>query len=392
MRVIHKKRLSALYVERVKPQARPFLVWDTDAKGLGLLVLPSAHKSWKVVYRFGGNSRWLTLGDARVIGLADARKRAAALMLEVLNGKDPGERRAARQRTSFGALASRYVTEYAQKRNKSWRQADALVRRWALPPWAELDAGAISRADVRAMLAKIDGPILANQVLASVSVVFSWGTRQEILTSNPARGVERHPTTDRERVLSDAEVPLFWQAFCGAGFPGTALQILLLTGQRPGEVAHMRWEHLEGGWWQMPGNPTDGWPGTKNAQTHRVWLPAKVQQMLAELGAESTGFVFGSVPPLAITMRDICKQLGVPRATPHDLRRTHGTTVTGLGFGRDAMNRLQNHKEGGIASVYDRHQYADENKRIMESVASRLLALAEGAATVGNVVSLAVPR
>jgi integrase len=136
----------------------------------------------------------------------------------------------------------------------------------------------------------------------------------------------------------------------------------------------------------------DGWPGTKNAQTHRVWLPAKVQQLLAELGGSSTGFVFGSVLPLAITMRRVCKQLKVPRTTPHDLRRTFSTTVTGLGFGRSALNRVTNHREGGIADVYDRHGYADENKRVMEAVASRLMALAEGTTTVGNVVSLTVPR
>ena len=29
---------------------------------------------------------------------------------------------------------------------------------------------------------------------------------------------------------------------------------------------------------------------------------------------------------------------------------THGSTITALGFGRDAMNRVQNHKEGGIGS------------------------------------------
>ena len=78
-------------------------------------------------------------------------------------------------------------------------------------------------------------------------------------------------------------------------------------------------------------------------------------------------------------MRDICAQLGVKdKVTPHDLRRTNGTTITRLGFGRDAMNRVQNHKEGGIASVYDRHEYAEENKRIMEAVAARILALATG--------------
>ena len=80
---------------------------------------------------------------------------------------------------------------------------------------------------------------------------------------------------------------------------------------------------------------------------------------------------------LDAAMRAICAKLEVERATPHDLRRTHGSTITALGFGRDAMNRIQNHKEGGIASVYDRHGYAEETKRVMESVAAKLMALAE---------------
>jgi integrase len=60
---------------------------------------------------------------------------------------------------------------------------------------------------------------------------------------------------------------------------------------------------------------------------------------------------------------------------PHDLRRTHGTMITGLGFTRDQMNRIQNHKDGGIASVYDRHSYAHEARVIQEAVGSRFLAL-----------------
>jgi hypothetical protein len=42
------------------------------------------------------------------------------------------------------------------------------------------------------------------------------------------------------------------------------------------------------------------------------------------------------------------------------------------------MNRIQNHREGGIADVYDQHRYADENRRIMEAVARHIVALAEG--------------
>jgi hypothetical protein len=80
----------------------------------------------------------------------------------------------------------------------------------------------------------------------------------------------------------------------------------------------------------------------------------------------------------------------VPRATPHDLRRTHGTTITSLGFGRDALNRIQNHREGGIADVYDQHKYAEENKRVMEAVANRIMALALGSTGPSNVVRAAL--
>jgi integrase len=96
-----------------------------------------------------------------------------------------------------------------------------------------------------------------------------------------------------------------------------------------------------------------------------------------------SGLVFAgahgtAVAKLDSAMRDICKALGAERATPHDLRRTFSTKVTGLGYGTEAMNRVTNHKEGGIASVYDRHGYADENRRIMEAVAARIMALVDG--------------
>jgi hypothetical protein len=52
------------------------------------------------------------------------------------------------------------------------------------------------------------------------------------------------------------------------------------------------------------------------------------------------------------------------------------------------MNRVQNHREGGIADVYDRHEYAEENKRVMEAVASKIIALAEGRSAGGKVVPL----
>jgi integrase len=181
--------------------------------------------------------------------------------------------------------------------------------------------------------------------------------------------------------------------------------------QRPGEVANMRREHIVDGWWQMPGEPIPGvWPGTKNAASHRVWLSKPVQDLLATMGNGAPGFVFtsprgGPISKLDDAMRSICATLtnpnpvdpnpsrdalGVDRATPHDLRRTHGSTVTALGFGRDAMNRIQNPREGSIADVYDRHRYEAETKRIMEAVAAKIMAQVEGGAA-DNVVTMKRP-
>jgi integrase len=186
--------------------------------------------------------------------------------------------------------------------------------------------------------------------------------------------------------LSDSEVPLFWAAFDDAGVYASALKVILLTGQRPGEVAKMRLEHIKDGWWEMPGAPVPelGWPGTKNAANHRVWLPRTVCDLIAELAeGETSGFVFsGAVrgAHLGAAMREICAKLKAERATPHDLRRSFLSRVTGLGFGRDAMDRIANHKKRAIADVYDRHSYAKEDQHIMDAVAARIMALVTGEA------------
>jgi integrase len=382
-RPAHKRRLTQLYVDKPKPG----LTWDTKQAGLALRVQPGGAKSWVVVYSRHGRARWLTLGAGAAIGLSDARLLAAKAMLAVAQGQDPAaEKKAERGAGTFAELAQKYLDQHAKKHNKSWRQADKLVQRLALPRWGKLQASAITRGDVKQMMARIEAPVVANQTLAAISAIFSWGMKEEIVAANPCKLVARNPTKSRERVLSESELPLFWKAFSDLDpVRGAALKAILLLGQRPGEVANMRREHIADGWWTLPGAPiANVWPGTKNGESHRVWLPQPVQALLAESDA-ATGFVFagprgGPVAGLDEAMRAICAKLGIERATPHDLRRTHGSTITALQFGRDAMNRIQNHKEGGIADVYDRHHYERETRRIMEAVASRIMALAEGRA------------
>ena len=376
-RAARKRVLTELTLKKTRAEATAFNIWDEKERGLVLRVQPSGQRAFKAVYSFRGKPRWYHIG---LVPLSDARRIVAKVRLAVAEGKDPvAERKAERGSGTFAELAERYVNQHARKKNRSWKQADYLVRKHLLPRWAKLNAKSISRSDVRQVMERIAAPIVANQTLAAASAIFSWGIKNELVDSNPCKLVDRHPTTDRERILRDTEVAPFWNAFDSAGLVrSSALKTILLTGQRPGEVSHMRREHITQGWWEMPGepDPKTGWQGTKNHQRHRIWLPQAVLDIIAELtDDETTGFVFASASRKPIdgldgAMREICKQLGAERITPHDLRRTHGSTVTRLGFGRDAMNRIQNHKEGGIASVYDRYEYEEENKKVIEKVAA----------------------
>jgi hypothetical protein len=186
-RAARKRTLTKIYIDKVKPEKSAFLVWDTKQHGLALQVQPTGARVWKAIYSFHGRPRWLTIGKASAIGLSDARTFAAKTMLSVAEGKDPAaERKAERGAGTFADLAARYV-EVAKRRNKSWRQGDGLVRRYALPRWGKLQAATIARADVKAMLARIEAPVLQNQVLASVSAVFSWSVKEEILPANPCK-------------------------------------------------------------------------------------------------------------------------------------------------------------------------------------------------------------
>jgi integrase len=203
--------------------------------------------------------------------------------------------------------------------------------------------------------------------------------RQEIISTNPCHGIERPTLRSRERVLSDTELPLLWAALDGMGTAeAQACQAILLTGQRPGEVIRMRAEHVKDGVWCMPGAPVPavGWPGTKNSRSHNVPLPPLVLDAV-----NGSGYVFGnSAMRLSTTMRQACVSAGITDPVQaRDLRRTFGTWVTRLGFGRAAMDRLLNHADHSISSVYDRHSYADEDRAVVQKISEHVMMLVDGA-------------
>src|SRR5262245_37084395 len=121
----NKRNLTELYVKRIRPQASVFNVWDAKERGLVLKVQPSGVRSFFCVYRFHGRPRWYCIGSG--VPLSDARRIAVKIKLAALEGKDPvAERRAERGVGTFAELAERYLSEWAMKKNRSWKQADYL--------------------------------------------------------------------------------------------------------------------------------------------------------------------------------------------------------------------------------------------------------------------------
>src|SRR5882724_10399932 len=172
----NRRALTELFVRKVVTDTTPINVWDTKERGLVLRVHPTGRRAFKFVYS-RGRPRWYHIGD---VGLSEARKLAAEIKVEVARGKDPAaERRAARGAGTFEELAERYVQEYAKKNNKSWKHVhDKRVRPHLLPQWGKLDAKSITRSDVRALMSRIEAPVLANMVKAAASAIFSWAVKQ----------------------------------------------------------------------------------------------------------------------------------------------------------------------------------------------------------------------
>jgi hypothetical protein len=243
-RAPNKVKLTEFTVTKTKPQSTVLNVWDSEQKGLVLQIQPSGHRSFRCCYSRKGKPYWIHLADATAIGLAQARQLANEVMFHVAQGRHPyAERRAKRDQGSFKQLHTRYLEEHAQKVNKSWAQSEALINRYT-KKIADTDATEVSREDIKGLVKDLK-PMLANQVLAAISAVFNWGIREGVVVNNPAKLITRNPTKPRQRILSDSELPKFWQEFEKLpGIEGLLLKTILLTGQRPGECAHMRWEHI----------------------------------------------------------------------------------------------------------------------------------------------------
>ncbi len=220
-----------------------------------------------------------------------------------------------------------------------------------------------------------DTPSEQAHSLAVARTFFKWCARPpRRYASSPLDGLQLTIAKSRTRTLSDAEIVKVWAAAEEQGYPhGTVVQLLLLTGQRRGEIASLRWP------WINERDQTVTLPDwvTKNKRQHTFPYGDMAAHILEAVPRRnSTELLFptrwADDRPLSGWSRFKQEMAdGLPHWTLHDLRRTFATRLAELKVAPHIVERLLNHKMGGItnktdgivsavAEVYNRAAYLPE--------------------------------
>jgi integrase len=186
---------------------------------------------------------------------------------------------------TFGALADRYLKEHARRFKKTAEADERALTVHILPKWGARPYHNIGRRDVIELCEGIVAagkPIQANRVQALVSKMFSFAVDADML---PARLRKRASEEARRRVLSDAEIALFWNRITKRPVSrriGLALRLVLLTGVRVTEMAGAELREFT----QLDGNQAT-WSiplaRSKNGRAHVVPLSLMARAIVKEL-------------------------------------------------------------------------------------------------------------
>lgn len=376
------------WLNAIKPGAKE--VTYTEANGFTLRILPSGIKTWWYFYSLADKRRKMNLGKYPDVTLEEARRRHREALSLVCSGKDPQsiaeEPQIEPEQLTVIRLAELWCKWSEKNHSEKWANTLALaLKKDVLPAHGQRLASEIRRRDAVTILeAKAsETPGQATNLHKALRGMFQYALERELIEFNPfaeiraSRTIPAMRLKSRERILTDEEIKYLWTAIeQGGGSDSTrrALKLMLLTGQRSGEVCGMHSREIQVGvgrprclvcrrcgWWTIPAIRRQGNKGGE----HRVYLSSAAMQLID--GWE--GFIFpGDKDDRAITANSVNHHVrrivpatdktayyGLPRWTPHDLRRTAATGFRRLGATRDEMDLILGHRAGGVTGVYDRH-------------------------------------
>jgi integrase len=366
---------TASFIQHMKPTDVRTEYWDSGVTGLGIRISPSGRKTWFFFYRFKGRSRRYTIGTFPSISLADAREHTRKLELNLkTQGEDPASLKQENRKAQNGAdLVSYFIENYAKRKKKSWRKDEKMLRADFIPRFKHHKLKDIHKRDIIGLIEKVierGSPIQANRVFAVVRKMFNFAIEEDLIDFSPCYGISlRSPEKQRDRVLEGDELRKLWTVLSSEkSDTSTMLKIMLLTGQRGGEVSSMEWNDIkiESNVWVIPASKA------KNGLEHRVPLSNKVLEIINSIKAirKSNRWVFPS-PTTHEHIRfihkavDRIRQLTGFHFTPHDLRRTAASRMASIGVPRLTIKKLLNHVDRDITAIYDRYSYDTEKQNAL---------------------------
>lgn len=239
-------------------------------------------------------------------------------------------------------------------------------------------------------------PITAKRTYSLLHQLFKWAAAKDLIGASPMAGVEAPGGKERprNRILSAEEIKTLWSKLDSADMAEPtrlALKVLLVTGQRRGELTHAQWRHFDfdAKLWTIPVELLkSSHTRREKPEPHVVPLSDLALDLLRRLrtlagdspavlpahaSKRHTGVYSQGV--LSRAVRQNAKHFGIAHWTPHDLRRTAASYMTKLSIPRLHVEKVLNHSTGDIAEVYDRHDYLPEKRAALDKWGDELQAI-----------------
>jgi integrase len=374
--------LTDIVVQRLKT---PGSYFDDTTPAFGIRV--GKHRKTWIVMRGVSRTR-IRLGHYPAVSLSDARTAARKILV--------GEETAPAKLT-FEAGYERFKEAHlVHKKPRTQRDYKRIIDKHFLPHLRKTNLAKITSQ----RLAEITDPLLGTpsehaHALAVARTFFKWCARppRRYIPHSPLEGLQLRTGKSRKRVLTDAELVKVWMAAEEQGYPhGTCVQLLILTGQRRGEIAALCRPWLD----EREKTITLPEEVTKNGIEHCFPYGGMVGDLLKSVpDFEKITLLF---PSRVSDERPISgwskykKQMtdGVAHWTLHDLRRTFATGLARLKVPPHIVERLLNHKLGSIANqadggisavaeIYNRATYMPEMREAVETWEKHVAALVQAA-------------
>jgi len=371
-----------------------------DGGGLYLRVTPDGAKNWVFRFMLNGRARWMGMGPLHTVSLLEARKRAGEHRLQRHDGVDPIEARRA-ERLKLQLEAAKAITfkecaeGYIKAHRAGWRngkhasQWEATLATYAEPVIGKLSVQAIDTALVLKVLEPIwtEKPETAARVRGRMESILDWAkVRGYRMGENPAhwKGHLDHLLPARGKVrkvehhaaLPYAELPSFLVSLREQeGVAARALEFLLLTAARTGEVIFARWSELDllDKIWTLPA------ARMKAGREHRVPLSPRVLAILEEMHAHrhgDDGFMFpggkAGRPLSNMAFLMLLRRMDRGDLTAHGFRATFKTWASErTGFQNEIVEAALAHVVGNkVEQAYQRGDMFEKRRRLMQQWAT----------------------